>query len=88
MKNGQEILYSEVLELFNHRCGLNPSHKYQHIHHIFPRGVGGKDELENLIPLCAVCHGKIHREGTRKWRKHLEEIIQSRIQRKGFLGLV
>ena len=88
MKTEQEILYSEILELFNYRCGLNSSHKYSHIHHIFPRGVGGKNELENLIPLCSKCHGKIHQEGTRKWREKLGSNLRQQLQIKGFLDLV
>ena len=31
-----------------------------HLHHIVPRSRGGSDNLENLIELCTVCHGKAH----------------------------
>lgn len=31
-----------------------------HIHHIKPVVDGGSDEIENLIPLCAVCHKELH----------------------------
>jgi len=30
------------------------------IHHIKKRGQGGKDELDNLITLCRVCHAAKH----------------------------
>lgn len=75
MKTLSQIeLYARVVKKFNYRCGLNPSHPVDPgttPHHIIPRGAGGKDVEENLIPLCAACHGKIHREGTRKWREKL-----------------
>lgn len=28
------------------------------LHHIIPRGMGGKDEPENLMALCRDCHNK------------------------------
>lgn len=83
MKNhSKSELYNTVLELFDYRCALNPAHPVPFgstPHHILPRGAGGKDVIENLIPLCAKCHGKIHREGTRKWRNKLVTQIQSRL---------
>jgi len=30
--------------------------------------------LDNMIPLCANCHMQIHSEGTKAWRKRLEEL--------------
>lgn len=85
----KKIIYQRSLELFDYRCGLNPAHKAGKTpHHILPRGVGGKDELENLIPLCPECHGKIHQEGTRKWREKLEANLRQQLQRKGFLDMV
>jgi len=75
MKTQYQIdLYEKVLKKFNYRCALNkahPVHPNTTPHHIIPRSVGGKDDENNLIPLCYKCHGKIHREGTRKWRKEL-----------------
>lgn len=84
----KKTIYQSSLELFDNRCGLNPAHKAQHVHHILPRGSGGKDELENLIPLCSKCHGKIHQEGTRKWREKLGSNLRQQLQRKGFLAVV
>lgn len=64
-----------VLALFQHRCGLNPTHSAEVVHHIIPRSVcdGNPHRLENLIPLCHKCHMMVHREGTKKWRKALIE---------------
>lgn len=73
--------HSRILKLFNFRCALNPAHANPIVHHIIPRGVGGTDELENLIPLCAKCHGKIHAEGTRKWRNELFKVTNGAIHR-------
>jgi hypothetical protein len=33
-----------------------------HAHHLVPRAMGGEDVDENLVPLCADCHRKRHRE--------------------------
>jgi 5-methylcytosine-specific restriction endonuclease McrA len=73
--------HDEILKLFNYRCALNPAHSNPVIHHIIPRGVGGTDDLENLIPLCYRCHGKIHIEGTRKWRERLFKVKNDQICR-------
>lgn len=29
------------------------------LHHIYPRGQGGDDQIENLSPVCSPCHRKI-----------------------------
>ena len=74
-------LYRSIVNQFKGRCALciiKPLCQDTIPHHIVPRGVGGKDELDNLIPLCPECHGKIHREGTRKWRTRLQEIVSGR----------
>lgn len=84
----KKTIFHCSIELFDGRCGLNPAHKSQHVHHILPRGSGGKDELTNLIPLCFKCHGKIHQEGTRKWREKLETNLRQQLQRKGLLVMV
>lgn len=37
-------------------CGGAPDQ----LHHCVPRGVGGDDEADNLIPVCYVCHDAHH----------------------------
>lgn len=67
-----------VLLLFKGRCALNPSHKATVIHHIIPRlTIENPHRIENLIPLCAECHVKIHREGTKKYRSILQSKHES-----------
>jgi 5-methylcytosine-specific restriction endonuclease McrA len=41
-------------------CGF----RAEHCHHLYPRYRGGDDVLENLIPLCADCHRKVHARDT------------------------
>lgn len=44
-------------------CGLHDEGKKTHAHHKIPRAVGGSDDLDNLITLCATHH------------KHLEALV-------------
>jgi hypothetical protein len=37
-------------------CG----NSHAHAHHLISRGQGGDDVLENLIPLCELCHTALH----------------------------
>jgi len=37
-------------------CG-NP---HVHAHHLLSRARGGDDVVENLVPLCSICHGVLH----------------------------
>jgi hypothetical protein len=39
------------------------------VHHIVPHCFGGSDDMENLIPLCRLCHREVH--------KSLEERMHS-----------
>ena len=66
-----------VMNWFNHRCALNLAHRANTIHEIIPRSVRPNDwwDLDNMIPLCWRCHGKVHSEGTKKHRKGLQEIL-------------
>ena len=38
------------------RCGGT---HYLNAHHVIPRAQGGPDTLENLVTLCASCHGRL-----------------------------
>lgn len=31
-----------------------------HVHHIRPRSMGGKNDLDNLVLLCNLCHTRVH----------------------------
>jgi hypothetical protein len=55
-----------VLAKLAHGCCLNCGHQpadYNDLdpHHITTRGAGGEDTLENIAPLCHICHRNIHR---------------------------
>ena len=58
-----------VLSWFKGRCAMNPAQPYDTIHEIVPRSVRVSDwwELDNMVPLSAYWHDKIHREGTKKY---------------------
>ena len=44
-----------------YRCALCDCTHYIQIHHVVPRGAGGKVESEqNMITLCATCHAQAH----------------------------
>ena len=44
------------------QCG---STHYLSAHHVDPRRDGGRDSLENLVALCARCHGRLEAEQRR-----------------------
>lgn len=41
-------------------CALCGSGRYLQIHHLIPRGEGGKNTPHNLITLCSDCHALVH----------------------------
>ena len=48
----------ENKELFQNKCSQCKKESILHIHHIVPYRLGGSDCINNLIPLCPVCHSK------------------------------
>lgn len=38
---------------------INCGNEGQHLHHVVPKSLGG-NEGSNLVPLCEVCHGRVH----------------------------
>ena len=55
-------LRAEVLQRDGWRCQTCGSSDRLQVHHIRSRGRLGDDTDENLITLCADCHGSIHRK--------------------------
>lgn len=51
-------LRKQILELFQNKCLTCKQESVLHIHHIVPYRLGGEDSINNLIPLCPVCHSK------------------------------
>lgn len=52
-------LFKAAMDKTKGKCAIC-SEKTTTIHHILPKRYGGKDELDNLIPLCSDCHLKAH----------------------------
>lgn len=69
----------EIFDLFSGRCALEKSHKAVTLHEIVPKSLAPKtwQEPMNRIPLCAVCHRKVHDEGSVKYR-----IILTRLRKQ------
>lgn len=44
----------------NRRCRICDTEDNLHVHHLMPRYLGGCDDAENLITLCAACHAAHH----------------------------
>jgi 5-methylcytosine-specific restriction endonuclease McrA len=54
------VLRNEVLERDGWRCQDCGAMTNLQVHHIRPRSRLGGDVAQNLITLCASCHGKRH----------------------------
>ena len=67
---------SKILLRDHFRCQECGYFKHLEVHHIVPKCKGGGDNPENLVTLCARCHGKVHgfekhRGRKRQWKhKH------------------
>jgi ATP-dependent DNA helicase RecQ len=82
-----------LVEAYRGKCGRCLTHPATGTHHIIPRSSGGKDEPDNLIPLCNECHTEVHnntsayltelREAQEradllfKWRRNYEKPIEN-----------
>jgi hypothetical protein len=51
----------QVLRRDQHRCRNCHGHVAPQVHHIEPRAQGGSNDPGNLVTLCQICHGLIHR---------------------------
>lgn len=51
-----------LIKRFNYECQIcGEKNKYTvEIHHIIPLKIGGKNDITNLVCLCANCHRKVH----------------------------
>jgi len=72
-----------ALDRDKRRCRLCGIDYNLHVHHMVPRHLGGPDEAENLITLCAACHAAHHpslqvslsRAFIEKWALRLARIL-------------
>ena len=58
-----EAIRQEVLNRDGRRCQICGKDENLHVHHVLPTGMGGsveRDVAENMITLCAECHGMVH----------------------------
>jgi 5-methylcytosine-specific restriction endonuclease McrA len=84
------IFTPEIMDLnkrialqFNNRCVIDFK-PYNHMHHILPKSLGGKDIDENKVPLCAECHDKVHSSGnTLYWIRFLRKLRDRRLEELG-----
>jgi 5-methylcytosine-specific restriction endonuclease McrA len=51
-------LRAQALRRDRHRCGCGAP--ATQVHHRKPRELGGRDELANLVSVCARCHAAAH----------------------------
>jgi 5-methylcytosine-specific restriction endonuclease McrA len=72
-------LNQKIARQFNYRCVIDFK-RYNHIHHILPKSLGGKDDEENLVPLCMECHELIHSMGAVKWTYTLQQFRKRRLK--------
>ena len=83
LKNGWNIITRIKKKKIGNQCELCGYKKYQEAligHHKLPRHLGGKNELENCIIVCANCHWHIHKLINRiKRRKDytIEDIVRT-----------
>lgn len=54
-----KVTLIKYLELIK-KCVVCGWEKNIHIHHIVPRSQGGKNEVDNYMPLCCNCHQLLH----------------------------
>ena len=54
-------LRNHILQRDRWRCQICGSMVNLQVHHPLFRSHGGQDSEDNLITLCAVCHGRVHR---------------------------
>lgn len=50
----------EALERYGHKCIVCGAKEDLEIHHIIDLANGGPESIDNLIPLCPVCHKLVH----------------------------
>ncbi len=58
--NNYRNLHRQVLERDNWRCQACGNMQNLQVHHLKHRSQSGDDEEQNLITLCAECHGRVH----------------------------
>jgi hypothetical protein len=58
------------------------------LHHIIPKEEGGKDDIDNAIPLCPNCHDEVHGSGARGRTTRAYSAEELRLHRERTIELV
>ena len=59
-RESYRVLHRQVLERDSWRCQVCGRRQNLQVHHLQFRSQFGSDEEQNLITLCAECHGREH----------------------------
>ena len=59
--DGYQNLKEEVLRRDGWKCQECGMPANLEVHHILPRSYLGSDVADNLVTLCAACHGRVHK---------------------------
>lgn len=68
----------QLARRFKYRCIICLK-RYEGIHHVVPKSLGGEDNDENKVPLCQYHHREIHNTGAVNWIKYLLELRDKRL---------
>ena len=71
MNDNNDPVWEEVWDYYGGRCVvcLAPA---SHVHEVRPKSLNSQwRAFENRVTLCATCHDKVHKEGTKKWADRL-----------------
>ena len=74
------IKSDEIKKRDKYTCQNCNSKEHLAVHHIYPKGRGGKDINENLITLCDKCHYMVHQRRNIYigfWIKHFKKLIRN-----------
>lgn len=68
--------YFDLAEDENKMCEACNNKVVVDIHHVIFKSHNGKDNIENLIGLCRVCHVEAH--DNKEYNQHLKTIVKQR----------